>query len=71
MHLHGPHVQAENGQPPERMPTKHVVIVPPGKTVSVMLTADEPGEWALHCHLLNHMISGMMAKVTIAAEGAP
>lgn len=65
MHLHGPHVQAENGQPPERLPTKHVVIVPPGKTVSVLLTADEPGEWALHCHLLNHMITGMMAKVTI------
>jgi len=66
MHLHGPHVQAENGQPPERMPTKHVVIVPPGKTVSVLLTADEAGDWALHCHLLNHMISGMMAKVSIA-----
>lgn len=33
--------------------------------MSVLLTADEPGEWALHCHLLNHMISGMMAKVTI------
>lgn len=67
MHLHGPHVQAENGQPPERMPTKHVVIVPPGKTVSVLLTASEVGDWALHCHLLNHMVSGMMAKVSIAA----
>ena len=70
MHLHGPHVLAENGQLPERLPTKHVVIVPPGKTVSVLLTADEPGEWALHCHLLNHMISGMMAKVTIGEAPA-
>jgi CopA family copper-resistance protein len=70
MHLHGPHVQAENGQPPERMPTKHVVIVPPGKTVSVLLTANEAGDWALHCHLLNHMVSGMMAKVSIAAPVA-
>ena len=71
MHLHGPHVQLENGQPPERMPTKHVVIVPPGRTVSVLLTADEVGDWALHCHLLNHMVSGMMAKVSIAPEAAP
>ncbi|BCW90392.1 Copper resistance protein A [Alphaproteobacteria bacterium SO-S41] len=71
MHLHGPHVQVENGQPPERLPTKHVVVVPPGKTVSVLLTADEPGDWALHCHLLNHMVSGMMAKVSIAPEGTP
>ncbi len=70
MHLHGPHVQAENGQPPERLPTKHVVIVPPGKTVSVLLTADEPGDWALHCHLLNHMVSGMMAKVSIGEAPA-
>ena len=69
MHLHGPHVQAENGQPPERLPTKHVVIVPPGRTVSVLLTADEPGDWALHCHLLDHMVSGMMAKVSIPAPG--
>ncbi len=71
MHLHGPHVQLENGQPPERMPAKHVVIVPPGRTVSVLLTADEVGDWALHCHLLNHMVSGMMAKVSIAPEAAP
>ncbi len=71
MHLHGPHVQVENGQPPERLPTKHVVVVPPGRTVSVLLTADEVGDWALHCHLLNHMVSGMMAKVSIAPEAAP
>jgi FtsP/CotA-like multicopper oxidase with cupredoxin domain len=65
MHLHGPHVQLENGRKAEELPTKHVVIVPPGKTVSVLLTANEVGDWALHCHLLNHMVSGMMAVVSI------
>jgi hypothetical protein len=32
----------------------------------VLLTADEPGEWAFHCHLLFHMMSGMMTKVVVA-----
>jgi hypothetical protein len=32
----------------------------------VLLTADEPGEWAFHCHLLYHMMAGMMNKVIVA-----
>jgi FtsP/CotA-like multicopper oxidase with cupredoxin domain len=66
MHLHGMFVQLENGQPAEKMPNKHTVIVPPAGTYSVLLTADEAGEWAFHCHLLYHMASGMMRKVTVA-----
>jgi CopA family copper-resistance protein len=66
MHLHGMFVQLENGQPAEKMPNKHTVIVEPGKSYSVLLTADAPGEWAFHCHLLYHMMSGMMRKVIVA-----
>lgn len=66
MHLHGMFVQLENGQPAEKLPNKHTVIVPPGKSYSVLLTADAPGEWAFHCHLLYHMLSGMMTKVVVA-----
>jgi hypothetical protein len=42
------------------------VIVPPGGSYSVLLTADEVGEWAFHCHLLYHMMAGMMTKVVVA-----
>ncbi len=66
MHLHGMFVQLENGQPAEKLPNKHTVIVPPGQSYSVLLTADEVGEWAFHCHLLYHMMSGMMTKVVVA-----
>lgn len=66
MHLHGMFVQLENGQPAEKLPNKHTVIVPPGQSYSVLLTADEPGEWAFHCHLLYHMMAGMMNKVVVA-----
>ena len=48
------------------MHNKHTVIVPPGKTVTAMLTADEVGEWAIHCHLLYHMSAGMMSKLIVA-----
>jgi FtsP/CotA-like multicopper oxidase with cupredoxin domain len=66
MHLHGMFVQLDNGQPAERLPNKHTVNVPPGKSYSVLLTADEPGEWAFHCHLLFHMAAGMMTKLVVA-----
>lgn len=69
MHLHGMFVQLENGQSADKMPNKHTVIVPPGQSLSVLLTADEAGEWAFHCHLLYHMLGGMMTTVHVAKPG--
>ena len=66
MHLHGMFMQLENGQSAQDMPNKHTIIVPPSKTVTAMLTADELGEWAIHCHLLYHMSAGMMSKLIVA-----
>lgn len=72
MHLHGMFVQLENGMPAERLPDKHIVSVAPGQTYSVLLTADQPGEWAFHCHLLYHMNAGMMTRVVVArSDGQP
>ena len=65
VHLHGMFTQLENGQKMKWLPNKHTVIAPPGKTVSVLLTADETGEWSFHCHLLYHMASGMMSSVVV------
>jgi len=66
MHLHGMFFQLENGQPIKKLPNKNMVIVAPGDSYSVLLSADEPGEWSFHCHLLYHMMSGMMTKVVVA-----
>ncbi|WP_207790302.1 multicopper oxidase domain-containing protein [Glacieibacterium frigidum] len=75
MHLHGMFFQVENGQPIDRMPDKNVIAVAPGRTQSVLLTADEAGEWPIHCHLLYHMESGMMQKLVVASvdnrDGTP
>jgi plastocyanin domain-containing protein len=47
------------------------VVIPPGQRYSVLLTADAPGEWAFHCHLLYHMMAGMMTKVVVTQKDMP
>lgn len=69
MHLHGMFMQLENGQPMDKLPNKHTVIVPPGDSVSVLLTADRTGQWAFHCHMLYHMLAGMMTSVVVSKPG--
>ncbi|MFC3226562.1 copper resistance system multicopper oxidase [Marinibaculum pumilum] len=69
MHLHGMFMELENGRDADR-PLKHVIIVPPGRSASALLTADEPGEWPLHCHLLYHMASGMMTRFIVERRAA-
>jgi CopA family copper-resistance protein len=68
IHLHGQFFQLENGQT-DHKPLKDTVIVPPGKTVSVVLTAKEVGAWPLHCHLLYHMVAGMMTRFIVEPPG--
>jgi FtsP/CotA-like multicopper oxidase with cupredoxin domain len=63
IHLHGHFFELVNGQ--ARPPLKHTVNVAPGGRVSFDLTADEPGDWAFHCHLLLHMHAGMFNVVTV------
>jgi CopA family copper-resistance protein len=65
MHLHGVFMELQNGQPRELAPRKHVIDVRPNETVEAHLTFDEPGSWALHCHLLYHMMTGMFVRVDV------
>ena len=66
MHLHGMFLQLENGQPMEKLPNKHTVVVAPSNRYSTLITANEAGQWAFHCHLLYHMMSGMMTEFVVA-----
>lgn len=68
IHLHGMFVELDNGHEGKR-PLKHVVNVKPGSRLSVLITADEPGDWAFHCHLLYHMEAGMMRVVRVGGPG--
>ncbi|WP_133494149.1 copper resistance system multicopper oxidase [Stakelama pacifica] len=65
IHLHGHFFELVNGVDAARQPLKHTLIVQPGSRASFDLTANEPGDWAFHCHLLYHMHAGMMQVVTV------
>jgi len=68
IHLHGHFFELVGGEPGHRA-RKHTVNVLPGARVAFDLTADAPGDWAFHCHMLLHMHAGMMRVVTVRREG--
>lgn len=69
IHLHGMFFELVNGESPAHQPRKNIVIVQPGAAAQFDLTANEPGDWAFHCHLLYHMHGGMMQTVTVMGPG--
>ena len=68
IHLHGHFFELVSGDPGSRV-RKHTVNVLPGGKASFDLTADAPGDWAFHCHMLLHMHAGMMRVVTVRDYG--
>ena len=72
IHLHGHFFELVNGADHMHQPLKHTVVLHPGEPATFDLTANEPGDWAFHCHLLYHMHAGMMQVVTVRPfpEGA-
>jgi L-ascorbate oxidase len=69
LHLHGIFMDLDNGAGDAR-PRKHVVVVPPGRTVSVTVQMSEVGRWPFHCHLLFHMTTGMFREFVVHPKGA-
>lgn len=65
LHLHGLWSELDNGQD-EFRPYKHTINVKPGERLSFLVTADEPGRWAFHCHLMYHMATGMFREVHVS-----
>ena len=65
IHLHGLWSELENGSG-EFSPYKHTLLVKPAERVSYLISADTPGRWAFHCHLLYHMAAGMFRAVVVS-----
>ena len=65
IHLHGMFMELENGAG-DYLPRKHTINVKPGERLSLLITADAPGDWAFHCHLLLHMEMGMFRVVSVS-----
>lgn len=59
IHVHGHFFELVNGAAPGEQPWKHTVNVLPGGKLSFDMTADALGDWAMHCHMMFHMETGM------------
>ncbi len=62
MHVHGHTFALANGGA-----RKDTVIVRPMEALEVDLDADNPGQWATHCHNIYHAESGMMTTLSYRA----
>ena len=68
IHLHGHsfRVVAWNGKSTKRRDWRDTVLVPPRERADVAFVADNPGDWMIHCHVLDHQEGGMMAVIRVA-----
>ena len=65
MHLHGMWSDLESPEG-KFLARKHTINVQPAQRVSFLVTADAPGHWVWHCHLLIHMDTGMFRQVVVS-----
>jgi len=68
MHLHGHSfkVLTRDGAAVPHAVWGDTVLVAPRETVEVAFVADNPGDWMLHCHVMDHQTAGLMTVLRIA-----
>jgi FtsP/CotA-like multicopper oxidase with cupredoxin domain len=62
IHLHGQRfvVLSRNGVPNETLGWKDTAVLPAGETMDLLVEMTNPGRWMLHCHIAEHLGTGMM-----------
>jgi suppressor of ftsI len=70
LHLHGQRflVVERDGRPNPFLVWKDTAIIPVGSTVDLLVDVSNPGTWMLHCHIAEHVESGMMAPIAVSAR---
>jgi suppressor of ftsI len=70
IHIHGQRflVLSVNGVPNEHLVWKDTVLVPTGFTTDVLLELSNPGMWMLHCHVAEHIETGMRMVFEVTGE---
>jgi FtsP/CotA-like multicopper oxidase with cupredoxin domain len=68
IHIHGHvfSVASRNGKPDPRGESGDTVLLDPQSRAEIAFVADNPGDWMLHCHVLEHQATGMMATIRVA-----
>jgi len=67
IHLHGQRmlVVSRDGVETPNLVWKDTVLIPVGSTVDLLIDASNPGDWMLHCHIAEHLASGMMMTMHV------
>ena len=67
IHLHGHSFTliARGGMSLAEPVVMDTVLIAPQESVEVAFVADNPGDWALHCHILEHAEAGMMGYLRV------
>lgn len=68
IHVHGHHfkVIASDGRDLANPPLKDTIGIAPGERYDLVLTADNPGIWPIHCHMGPHGTHGMHMMMVYA-----
>ncbi len=69
LHIHGQRflILEQNGVVNKNLVWKDTVLLPAGSSTDILLELSNPGRWMVHCHIAEHLESGM--KFVIDVEG--
>lgn len=67
MHIHGQQflITAINGKANDNLVWKDTVLVPSGSAVDILVDFSNEGKWMMHCHIAEHLESGMMSMFEV------
>lgn len=69
-HVHGQRMMtiAVNGEEVENKVWQDTILIPVGDTYDIMLELSNPGLWMAHCHIAEHLSSGMMFNLVVGEQ---
>ncbi len=69
-HIHGQRflVLSRNGTPNRNLVWKDTLLVAAGETVDILLELSNPGRWMAHCHIAEHLETGMKLVFTVDTQ---
>ncbi|MFC0809040.1 multicopper oxidase family protein [Ensifer sp. P24N7] len=68
MHFHGHsfRVLSRNGKSVPHRQWQDTALMAPKDVVEAAFVADNPGDWMLHCHVIDHQMAGLMTVLRVA-----
>jgi FtsP/CotA-like multicopper oxidase with cupredoxin domain len=71
LHIHGQRflVVAQDGVAVPNRAWKDTVLLPAGSVTDILLELSNPGRWMVHCHIAEHLESGMKFVFEVEEAG--